>query len=225
MRVFDATVTAAHAADYQRQAWLVKFDFPTPIYSTTADKTLTYDGNSYSPDGVIATIDILTERADAKVQTVDLNLNPTAAVMSRLDEAYQYAVVEVYCADLDDDHAIIDVPTLQAVYYMSHHTVRGEKDKLEVALTCYSRTLPYRRRSGVISAGSDQKARFATDTCFDFTDKIVGRILSWGGMTGGSGSGAGSDGGSWAGGGNNGQGGIPFIGSGVKPPFGDDDAF
>jgi hypothetical protein len=195
MRTLDPAIEAGLESTL-REAWLVEFDFPTPRYTTTADRVITFDGDDYQPDGLLVAFRGPNERGDGRVQKAEFTLSPE--ILDGFPEDYQFKRATLYFAGLDDDHEVIDTPVRVGSYYMSHIEIRGQSKGFGASLICYSEISPFRRPNGVLSNGADQRVRFANDEAFDFTAIIEGLELTWGGArmraSGGGGGGGGGGG-------------------------------
>lgn len=194
--------TVPLAGSDQGDILLVHLDFDTPIYTTTCDRAIVYDSNTYSADGMLLDYKHPTERADAKVQRAGLTLAPDSTLLTALGGEYLFHRVYVYGASLDTSYQVSGSPYLMGVFIMSRYTLRGAEGQKTVELELFSEAQPFRRRNGVIASGADQKARNAGDTFFDFTDNLDGE-LNWGGRRSAEWSGTYADQ-AWRGGGGSG---------------------
>lgn len=193
--------TVPLAGDNQGDILLVRFDFDTPLYTTTCERDIVYDSNTYSADGMLLEYKHPTERADAKVQRASLRLAPLSGLMTALSGDYLFRRVFVYGASLDTEYQVEDDPYLMGVFLMSRYILRRSEGEKTVELELFSEAQPFRRRNGVIASGLDQRARStSTDAFFDFTDNLDGE-LNWGGKRLASGSLGGGDN-AWRGGGS-----------------------
>lgn len=211
VRDLHTDIETSLEGEAHRECWLVEFAFSGgSIFSTTADFTITHGGDAYLNDGLIVALPELAEDADGTRQ-VAFQLNPTAAIMAKVGTSFRFDLAYVYFARFDSDYEVIDEPVLIGQFAMSHFEVENGKPKL----VCYSEGIEGRGRSGVMTNGHDQKARYSGDTAHDYTDKIVNMELSWGGVTAGYSGGFGNDGGAWDISWGRGQGGF---GDPSKPP-------
>jgi hypothetical protein len=218
MRSLDPAVESALEGN-TTEVWLLELDCAGGFYrTTTADRDLEHDGNVYKADGALQEMGPLTVRSDGSIAPVQFTFAPSVGVVGLLTDDFiqlltdegdeltveasnisdtlstgvRFRSARLYFAELDSAHAIVDEAVRAGDYFMSHLTRSGALQSKSVVLTCFPYSVLLRRTNGVIATGEDQKARYTGDTFDDFTDKVVGIEIAWGGFranVGGSGRG------------------------------------
>jgi len=132
MITFDATLTAALAAETLRPFWLLELGFTTPAYYTDCDIPLTYATNQYSPRAMQVSplrqsSGLGPDRVDIDLDNVDLTLS---AVI--LNEDIVFKTASLYIGCVDDNYQLI-TPAALFTGFVENWNLSEDRARLRLA--------------------------------------------------------------------------------------------
>lgn len=184
-RLATSAQEAESLALHTRHAWLLRINFPSAVYrTTTADKTVPYDGEDYTPDGSILKIGRINERADGKRGGMPITMAAANDTLRNavINDDYTWREVKLHLVFLNEEHAVVsDTAAVTFAYLLDVATIQVSSGNSAIVLSCEPYTAKLMRSHGVVASSSEQKARHAGDTFCDFTHAVEDVEFEWGG--------------------------------------------
>lgn len=182
----DAANRTEATAAVVRVAEFAEFAFPGgTIRCTTADRDITFGGNTYSGNAALIDAGVIGESADLKARRLAIRLSGLdSALISRiLTDDYHYAAVNVWLGFFDDEGQLVADPHVLAEdLLMSGATLTLDTGSGDIELSAEYFDIFAQRDSAALCTPQSQKLRYAGDTGMDRVARLVTQEVVWGGQ-------------------------------------------
>ena len=112
-RSISAGLQSQIANDANNIAFLLEFNFSTPIRVTNFYRDVTYDSNSYEAGGNFVNVAASQETGEAQVQDLTITMSNVTSTIRNVIESGNYIdkSVNVYIAFFDTNESLVDATT------------------------------------------------------------------------------------------------------------------
>jgi hypothetical protein len=158
--------------------YAVEMDFDTaPVRFWTGYGDRTISGETYLGSGNLLSISGLDEVNDLSAKSITLQLSgmPTSLVSLALQEPYQNRECKVYFGTTDTTTPIEVFSGLMNVM-----TIEDSGETSVISLTVESKLIRLEKSSNWRYTEGSQKARYSSDTFFNYVSDLQDKTLVWG---------------------------------------------
>lgn len=181
-----ANRTEATAASLRMVAML-DIAFPSgTLYATSGDHALTFNGNTYSPTGVMVgdpqglaeTVDLSARRISVQMSGLDSSL-----ITKLMGDAYNYATANLYVGFLNERGALVGDPYVVGnALRLSQCTVSLNQGTGAVEVSAETLEVLDARSSAQLATPESQHLRYPGDVGMDDVRAIMEMEVIWGGV-------------------------------------------
>lgn len=180
-RGFSASDLAILQRNQKRFRHLVKMEFSTVLYLTTAPADVTYSSDSYVAANQILSIGDLSENVVPTVQTTNITLSGIESdnISIMLTEDFINVPVTITAVILDTDNSVLVAVPFKYLIQSCSFDDNLDSGKLTVNWTLTSHWSNFDRVAGRWCNSRDQQYFYSGDTFFKSADQPL-RSARWG---------------------------------------------
>lgn len=180
-RDIDSTSLAVSQSTLVRPFIAVELDYPDGmVRATSLDRNITIDGHEYIGVNILGKVSAITEGAETKSYGLDLSLSgiPSdfSAYLSAQDVLGRDA--RLLLGFVDDQYQTSQLTTVFVGRMDTQDVISGKESAVRVAVE--SLFIDWERPRIRRYTDVDQKARFPTDTGFEFVAAVANMQIKWG---------------------------------------------
>lgn len=170
-----AAITALNGSPEFYQ--LIKLDFATPLYLTTAPYDLEYDGQTWLSSAIISEIPTIKESLEMRPNNISLQMAGSALVNQALTfENYNNAEVLIYRYLVDTAETVQEYKGFIQTYKKSENKQSG---KSVITWTIASHWFDWSRRYGRVINDQEQQDLYTGDRFFEYYNLTDTSINDW----------------------------------------------
>lgn len=185
-----STLSAANQTEVAKAALRVEFfmelAFPGgTIRITTADRDITWGGNTYTAKALLLDAGAVSESSDLKARRIAFKLSGVdGPLLTRIrTDAWHYARVQFYIGFFTEAWALVADPyALGDELLMSHSQLRLGEGTAEVELSAETWDIFGERDSAVLATPETQRQRYPGDSGMDRVAILMTQEIQWGGV-------------------------------------------
>lgn len=167
---------------------LLKIALPAgTLLLTDADRSYTFNSDTYTPDGRFGSISQYAETADLKPHQVGITISGLdSTIINGLmtNTGNAWVAITYTIGFVGTDGLLLDTPSFSNGLYLGDATITLGKGSGVITISGENVFADMQgRKSGVIAGSQDQQLRSAGDTFFDQIPTIINKTIYWGGRS------------------------------------------
>ncbi len=168
------------ANDANKIAFLLEFNFSTPLRATNYYTDVTYDSNSYEAGGDFISLETATENGEAKIQELSVTMqNITSDVRDLIEDGnYTNVVCNIYIAFFDSNEALVDATTYFSGFIKSA-TIKETNNASHITLGIANHWSNWNLKKGRHFTDESQQNVYSGDVGFEYADQTK-EDIRWG---------------------------------------------
>ena len=180
-RTITTDANNAAKSEVIRPITLVRLDYVSGIVrASSADRDITYDGETYIGLGNLGTVSKVEETAEVKASGVTCTLSgiPSDFISNALNENYQGRDARIYLGLLNNSYTLIVDPILVFRGRMDTQDIRLGRDAT-ISVNIESRLVDWERPRVRRYTNEDQQNQYSGDKGLEFVSQMVEKEIIW----------------------------------------------
>ena len=179
-RSISAGLQTQVANDANKIAFLLEFNFSTPLRVTTFYRDVTYDSNSYQAGGNFIALDSATENGEAAVNEVLVSMSNITSDVRDLVSGGNFidTSVNIYIAFFDTNESIVDATTYFSGF-LKTASIQETKTNSEIKLTIANHWANWNLKKGRHFTDESQQQVYSGYKGLEYSDQTK-EDIRWG---------------------------------------------
>lgn len=179
-RSISSSLQSQIANDANNIAFLVEFNFSTPIRVTNFYTEVTYDSDTYEPGGNFLNVAASQETGEAQVQDLTITMSNVTSTIRDIVQSGNYIdkTVNVYIGFFNTNEALVDATTFFSGLIKSC-SISETADSSKVTLVVANHWANWNLKKGRHFTDESQQQVFAGDKGLEYADQTKDDIR-WG---------------------------------------------
>lgn len=179
-RSISSNLQSQIANDANKIAFLIEFNFSTPLRVTDFYSDVTYDSNTYQAGGNFISIEPSNESGEAKSEEIVITMSNITSSVRNLIEGGNYTdkTVNIYIAFFNTSEALVDATTFFSGI-INNATLLESKDDSTISISVANHWANWNLKKGRHFTDESQQNIFLNDKGLEYADQTK-EDIRWG---------------------------------------------